>query len=69
MLSGPKGSVQTPTTINPWSGRLRSLCASPNASIGSIGKHVNLAKGKNKVDQPMAAFDVSTRQLACFCSQ
>ena len=59
MLSGPKCKAQTPRKVNPWSGRLRYPSASPNASVGSTGKHVNLAKGKNKVDQPMAVFDVS----------
>ena len=59
VLSGPKSSAQTPLKVNPWSGRLRSPSASPNASIGSTGKNVNSAKGKKKVDQPMAVFDVS----------
>ena len=59
MLSGPKSRSQTPLKVNPWSGRLRSPSASPNASVGSTGKNVNLAKGKKKVDQPMAIFDVS----------
>ena len=27
---GPKASAQTPTKVNPWSGRLRSPSASPN---------------------------------------
>ena len=60
VLSGPKGSAQTPTKVKPWFGRLRSPSASPNASVGSTGKHVNSKKGKNKVDHPMAVFDVST---------
>ena len=59
VLSGPKGSAQTPTKFNPWSGRLRSPSASPNASVESTKKHVNSAKEKNKVDQPMAILDVS----------
>ena len=41
MLSGPKSSVQTPTRVNPWSGRLRTPSASPNVSIGSTGNHVH----------------------------
>ena len=44
MLSGPKESVETPMKVNPWLGRLRSPSASPNASVGSTRKHVNLAK-------------------------
>ena len=59
VLSGPKSSAQTPLKVNPWSGRLRSPSASPNASVGSTGKNVNSAKGKKKVDEPMAIFDVS----------
>ena len=59
VLSGPKSSAQTPLKVNPWSGRLRSPSASPNASVGSTGKNVNSAKGKKKVDQPMAIFYVS----------
>ena len=59
VLSGPKSSAQTPLKVNPWSGRLRSPSASPNASVGSTGKNVNSEKGKKNVDQPMAIFDVS----------
>ena len=59
VLSGPKSSAHTPLKVNPWLSRLGSLSASPNASIGSTGKNVNSTKGKKKVDQPMAVFDVS----------
>ena len=58
VLSGPKSSAQTPLKVNPWQGRLRSPSASPNVSIGSTGKDLSLAKGKKKVDQPMAIFYV-----------
>ena len=37
---------------------MRSPSASPNVSIGSTRNHVSLAKGKNKVDQLLALFDV-----------
>ena len=57
MLSGPKSSVQTPTRVNPWSGRLRNPSASPNVSIGSARSKASSAKGKEKVDQPMIGFD------------
>ena len=46
------------TKVNPRSGRLRSPSASPNTSVESTGRNVNSEKGKNKVDQPMAIFDV-----------
>ena len=45
--------------VTPWLGRLRSPSASPNALAASVGKYVDLVKGKKKVDQPMAVFDVS----------
>ena len=45
-------------STHPWLGRLRSPSASPNASAESTGRNVNSGKGKNKVDQPMAIFDV-----------
>ena len=48
VLSGPKGSAQTPTKVNPWSGRLRSPSASPNASVQSTRKNENSAKGMAK---------------------
>ena len=60
MIGGPKASAQTPTKVNPWSRRLRSPSASPNVSIGSIGRNINSEKGKSEMDQPMAVFDVST---------
>ena len=59
VLGGPESSAQTPTRVNPWSGRLRTPSASPNVLIGSTRNHVNSAKGKSNVDQPMAVFDVS----------
>ena len=59
MLSEPKSSAQTPTQVNPWSGRLRTPSASPNVSAGSTRNHASSAKGKGKANQPMAVFDVS----------
>ena len=50
VLSGPKSSVQTPTRVNPWSGRLRTSSVSPNVSIGSTRNHVSLEKGKSTLD-------------------
>ena len=37
VISGPKASAQTSTKVNPWSGRLRSPSASPNASVQRTG--------------------------------
>ena len=36
VLSGSKSSAHTPLKVIPWSSRLRSPNASPNASVGSI---------------------------------
>ena len=58
-LSEPRESSQTPTKVSPWSGRLRAKDGSPNVSFGSAQSRTKLAKGKEKVNQPMADFDVS----------
>ena len=60
-LSGPDKSSQTATKVGPWSGRLRAKDGSPNASFGSVESRTKSTKGKEKVNQPIADFYVSTR--------
>ena len=45
--------------MSPWSGTLRAKDGSPNASFGSAESRTKSAKGKEKVNQSMADFDVS----------
>ena len=58
-LSGPNEHSQTSTKVSPWLGRLRAKDGSPNVSFGSAKSATKSAKGKEKVNQPMADFDVS----------
>ena len=56
-LRGPKECSQTSTKVSPWLGRLRAKDGSPNVSFGSFESRT---KGKEKVNQPLLDFDVST---------
>ena len=62
-LSGPGECSQTSTKVSPWSGRLRVKDGSPNVSFGSVESATKSAKGKGKVNQPKADFDVSAGHL------
>ena len=55
---GLVNSSQTSTKVIPWSGRLRAKDGSPNVSFRSAKSAIKLAKGKEKVNQPMANFEV-----------
>ena len=63
-LSGPGECSQTSTKVSSRSGRLRAKDGSPNVSFGSAKSATKLAKGKEKVNQPMADFDVSVGHLS-----
>ena len=52
-------SSQMPTKVSTWSSRLRAKDGSSNVSFGSAKSRKILANGKEKVNQPMADFDVS----------
>ena len=45
--------------MSPWSGRLRTKDGSPNVLFGSAKSRTKSTRGKEKVNQPMADFDVS----------
>ena len=45
--------------MSPWLGRLRAKDGSPNVLFRSAKSKIKPTKGKEKVNQPMADFDVS----------
>ena len=47
-----------PTKVSPWSSRLRANDGSPNVLFGSAKSRTKSTKGKEKVNQSMADFDV-----------
>ena len=52
-------SSQTSTKLSPWLSRLRAKDGSPNVLFGSFESRTKSTKGKKKVNQSMADFDVS----------
>ena len=44
--------------VSPWLGKLREKDSSSNLSFGIVERRTKLAKGKEKVNQSMAGFDV-----------
>ena len=56
--SGPKEYSQKSKKVNPWSSCVRAKDGSWNVSFGSVEIRTNSTKGKEKVNQHMASFDV-----------